>query len=46
MVGEIFDGADERVDTISTVQLFEKERSMSDPLACVEEAVAQRLSEC
>ncbi len=44
VVGEIFDGADERVDTISTVQLFGEERSMGDPLVCIEEAVTERLA--
>ncbi len=43
IVGEVFDGADERVDTISTVKSFGQERSVNDPLTCIEEAVATRL---
>jgi glycerate 2-kinase len=44
VVGEIFDGADERVDTISMVRLFGEERSVTSPLICIEEAVAERLT--
>lgn len=43
VVGEVFDGADRRVPTISLVEQFGADRSMADPVGCVEEAVAAYL---
>jgi glycerate kinase len=44
IVGEVFDGVDDRVETIALVDRFGKERSLGDPLGCIEEVVAERLS--
>lgn len=44
VVGRCFDGADERVPTVSLVDRFGEERAMTDTLACVEEVVAERLA--
>jgi glycerate kinase len=43
IVGEAFDEAERRIDTISLVERFGHERSMNDTLACIEEAVTERL---
>jgi glycerate kinase len=43
VVGEAFDGADKRVDTISLVERFGKDRSMSNTIKCITEAVSERL---
>lgn len=43
VVGEAFDEAEQRVDTISLVERFGHHRSMNDTLACIEEAVRERL---
>jgi glycerate kinase len=43
VVGETFDDVDQRVDTISLIEHFGRERSMTDPLGCIEEAVTERL---
>ena len=43
IVGEAFDEAEQRIDTISLVERFGHERSMNDTLACIAEAVTERL---
>jgi len=45
VVGEVFDGADERVTTISLTDRFGRDRSLADPAACVEAAVLAWLAE-
>jgi glycerate kinase len=45
VVGEVYDGADERVSAVSLVERFGADRSMHEPLACVEEAVGALLAE-
>ncbi len=48
IVGEVLDGVDERVghhvETVSLVERFGRERSMSDTTACIEEAAAEVLA--
>jgi glycerate kinase len=44
IVGEAFDGADHRVETISLVDRFGKERAMHDTVTCIEQAVGDRLA--
>jgi glycerate kinase len=44
VAGEVFDAVDERLDTISLVERFGTERAMGDTLACITEAVADRLA--
>ncbi|MGE0877844.1 MAG: glycerate kinase [Acidimicrobiia bacterium] len=44
VAGQVFDGAEERVPAISLVDSFGEERAMNDTLACIEEAVYERLS--
>ena len=44
MVGEAFDDVDQRVETISLVERFGQDRSMTDTVACIEEAVADWLA--
>lgn len=43
VAGEVFDGVGDRVETVSLVDRFGRERAMTDTLACVTEAVAQHL---
>jgi glycerate 2-kinase len=43
VVGEVFDGTDGRVPTISLVERFGRERALVDPLTCIEEAVSEYL---
>ena len=43
IVGEAFDEAEQRIDTIALVEHFGHERSMSDTLTCIEEVVTERL---
>ncbi len=44
VAGEVFDQVDARVDTVSLVAHFGRERALTDPLGCVAEVVAGRLS--
>ena len=44
VVGEAFDDVDQRVETISLVERFGHDRSMTDTVACIEEAVADWLT--
>lgn len=43
IVGEVFDGMDERVPTVSLVERFGEHRSKHDTAACIEEAVREHL---
>ena len=43
VAGEVFDGVDGRVETISLVEQFGRDRALADPLACATEAVARWL---
>ncbi|MEO6987868.1 MAG: glycerate kinase, partial [Aquihabitans sp.] len=40
VAGEVFDGVGGRVETISLVEQFGRERALADPLSCATEAVA------
>jgi glycerate kinase len=43
VVGEAFDGADDEIETISLVDRFGRDRSMTDTVGCISEAVAERV---
>jgi glycerate kinase len=43
VAGEVYDGVDTRVPTVSLVARFGPERAMEDTAACIEEAVADEL---
>jgi len=43
VAGEVFDGMDAKVDAISLVSMFGRERAMADTTTCITEAVATRL---
>jgi len=43
VVGDCFDGAEHRIDAVSLVARFGEERARADTLACIEEAVGERL---
>jgi glycerate kinase len=43
VAGEVFDEVGDRVDALSLVELFGRERAMTDTLACITEAVTARL---
>jgi glycerate 2-kinase len=45
VVGEVFDGVDARVPTISLVRRFGDERARADTAACITEAVAEHLAQ-
>ncbi|MCB0971559.1 MAG: glycerate kinase, partial [Acidimicrobiales bacterium] len=45
VAGEVFDGVDDRVATVSLVERFGRERAMSDTAACIAEAVAAHLAQ-
>lgn len=44
VAGEVFDGVDERLDTISLVAEFGRDRAMGATIACITEAVAAHLA--
>jgi glycerate kinase len=44
VVGQIFDGMQERMPAVSLVQRFGEERAMTDTVACVEAVVADHLA--
>jgi len=44
VVGETFDDVEHRVDTISLIDRFGSDRSMNDPITCIEEAVTEWLT--
>jgi glycerate kinase len=44
VAGEVFDGAEAKIDTVSLVEQFGRERALTDPTGCIEEAVAGWLS--
>lgn len=43
IVGEAFDGADAQIETVSLVERFGRDRSMTDTVGCIADAVAQRV---
>lgn len=43
VAGEVFDGAETHVDAVSLVAEYGRERAMTDTLACITDAVADRL---
>jgi glycerate kinase len=43
VVGEAFDGADDQLETISLVKRFGRDRSMTDTVECIVEAIAERV---
>jgi hypothetical protein len=43
VAGEVYDGVDARVDTVSLVARFGADRALTDTAACIEEAVADEL---
>ncbi len=44
VVGQVYDGVDDRVPVVSLVERFGQERAVSDTTACVTEAVAAHLA--
>lgn len=44
VVGDVYDGADDRVEAISLTRCYGSERALADPLACIEEAVGGYLA--
>ncbi|MCB0963859.1 MAG: glycerate kinase, partial [Acidimicrobiales bacterium] len=45
VAGEVFDGVDDRVATVSLVERFGRDRALADTTACIAEAVATHLAE-
>jgi glycerate 2-kinase len=45
VAGEVFDGVGRRVDAVSLVERFGRDRAMGDPLSCITEVVAGRLAD-
>jgi glycerate kinase len=43
VAGEVFDGADAKVATVSLVDAFGRDRALTNPAGCIEEAVADWL---
>ena len=43
VAGEVFDGVDGRVDAVSLVERFGRDRALSDTLVCITEVVAERV---
>jgi glycerate kinase len=43
VAGEVFDGADAKVATVSLVERFGRERAFGDPIGCIEDAVSEWL---
>ena len=44
VAGEVFDDAHRRVEAVSLVERFGRDRALSDPLGCITEVVAERLT--
>ena len=44
VAGEVFDAVGDRVDAVSLVEQFGRDRAMTDTLACITEAVTARLA--
>ena len=44
IAGEVFDGVEDRVDAVSLVRSFGRERAMNDTAACIAEAVGAHLA--
>jgi glycerate kinase len=45
VAGDVFDGADDRVDAISLVARYGEDQARAEPLACIEDAVRAALAE-
>lgn len=45
VAGEVFDGVGDRVDAVSLVERYGRDRALADPLSCVTEIVAERLAD-
>ena len=45
VAGEVFDGVGHRIDAVSLVERYGRDRAMGDPLSCITEIVAERLAE-
>jgi glycerate 2-kinase len=45
VAGEVYDDAGTRVDAVSLVERFGEDRARSEPTACIEEVVKERLAE-
>ena len=45
VAGEVFDGVDHRLDAVSLVERYGRDRAMGDPLSCITEIVAERLAD-
>jgi glycerate kinase len=45
VAGEVFDGVDHRIDAVSLVDRYGRDRAMGDPLSCITEIVAERLAD-
>jgi glycerate kinase len=45
VVGEVFDGCEARIQTVSLVERFGEQRALTDALACIEEVVGELLAE-
>jgi glycerate 2-kinase len=46
IVGEVFDGSDERVEAVSLVERFGHRRAVDNTVACIEEAIVEYLRRC
>ena len=44
VAGEVFDGVDDRLETVSLVERYGRDRAMTDTLDCIAEVVAARLA--
>jgi glycerate kinase len=44
VAGEVFDGVDDRVEAVSLVRSFGRERAMADTASCITEAVSRHLA--
>ena len=45
VAGEVFDGVDQRLDALSLVERYGRERAMAEPLPCITEIVAERVAQ-
>ena len=45
VAGEVFDGVDDRLETVSLVERYGRDRAMTETLDCIADVVAARLAE-
>ena len=45
VAGEVFDGVGHRIDAVSLVDRYGRDRAMGDPLSCITEIVAEHLAD-